>query len=153
MRELFGRILAPTTEQVGFLGHEVEEHKDYPMYVLSCFFFSVAGYYRMRLGYPIEGLFLFGQTGMSLMSDVVTMGRESVWHLLDRYYAVMLTVYMISNLKRTVKNLGLNGVLILLGCYYLKSSQNMYMRRDRRFLRLHTIWHGIIPMLVILQEQ
>lgn len=92
------------------------------------------------------------------MSDVVTLGEDSVWHGLDRVHAYSFTtlrtcytVYayvMWGAYSRLQAAVFFAGLAIALGC--IRLSWRAVMRRDATaFLRWHALWHLALPATAV----
>jgi hypothetical protein len=82
------------------------------------------------------------------MSDVHTIGISSYWHLIDRYFAIIISIhhfYSITNYTTFIVNI----LLFLKGFQLLKRSQVLYKEHHKDFLLYHSMWHIIIFLMSI----
>jgi hypothetical protein len=114
--------------------------KDFIFYKYSCITYALCGIVRYNQGSRLLGLFLIIQSFLSYMSDVHTLGKSSIWHPIDRYSAILVTIYHFNELK-TIKSFMLNIIAFLIALIYLRKSQIEYENKNLDFLTYHTIWH------------
>ena len=134
-------------------------------YFVSSGFYAAAG---LLVGYvergrphvlPGEPIIWCLQTVFTQLSDVVTLGEDSVWHGVDRLHAYSFTIlraaYTLyaycawgaySQLQAIVFSVGL---ALALCC--IRLSWMAVMRRDANaFLRWHALWHLMLPATGVL---
>lgn len=146
--KLLKYVLNPSIEQNGLTCKEVKYHPHFKIYVISCSFYAIAGSIRLKNGYTKEGINLMIQSFVSYMSDVHTMGIQSRWHVIDRYFAFTLSVIHLYSLK-TQKDYAINFILFLFGLRYFTSSIKYYSKHSTKFLIEHTKWHCVTPIIAL----
>lgn len=147
--ELFLNIISPEIEQNGGPPKkELEKMPEFYLYASSCFLYFLAGLIRIRQKEYLDGSNLIICSFFSYMSDVHTMGVKSYWHIIDRYFALIISIYHFYSLK-TRKSFAINMVLFVLGIIFLKRSQKMYANHQKDFLLEHTKWHMIGPIMAL----
>lgn len=119
---------------------DVLDDPRFPAYRMSCFAYLVAGLIRFRAS-PLCGVLLICQSFLSYMSDVHTLGVESMWHSVDRITALITCLSHFVSVSRNPASLSTNLVVFAQALYWLDESQAMYARGDKRFLTAHTRWH------------
>jgi len=147
--KLLINIVDPTFEQNGLTRSLVIGSIYWNLYVYSCFLYMIAGLVKIYRKEQIYGFNLIVQSFLSYMSDVETLGQKSHWHLLDRYFALVLSCYHFSTVK-TRNTFVLNFILFLIGLRFLKKSIKFYHEKNERFLLEHTKWHLIAPLMAII---
>ena len=134
-------------------------HK-HTFYYVSSTFYGASG---LVLGYiehgkdhalPGEPVVWVLQTIFTHLSDVVTLGEDSVWHAVDRLHAYTFTVlravytlyaYFFMRAYSDVQAaVFLVGLVTALCC--IRLSWMAVLRRDAAaFLRWHALWHLMLP--------
>ena len=129
-------------------------------YHMSAGFYAAAGLVMWHAergrshALPGEVFVCFVQTFLTHMSDVVTLGKDSAWHGLDRVHAYAFTAFRAcysfyayaawsaySRLQAIVFAVGLAFALV---CIAL--SWNAVVRRDAAgFFYWHALWHLSLP--------
>jgi hypothetical protein len=129
--------------------------KEYPTafryYTWSSYLIALAGLVRLLQGrnkFLIGSINLILQSGLSYLSDVITIGRPSYWHLLDRYFAIYVTVHHFYSIN-TLSCMIINILLFGKGLQLLNLSQVLYGKHDKEFLASHTKWHIIIFLMSV----
>ena len=126
-------ILRPTTHQKGLTdGGE--------LYEISCFFYLVAGVIRFHQGSNLDATNLILQSIISFVSDVIFLGKSSIWHPIDRYFAVYTCGVHFYTLKYSMSII-LNLIILLIGYNFLVRSQKLYLEDDPNFSVYHVFWH------------
>lgn len=149
--KLLLNVLNPSIEQSGLTYYDVKDHKYFKVYAISCFFYAISGLIRICQGSQQDGINLIIQSLLSFMSDVCTMGEPSYWHILDRYYALSISVYHFYSLN-SQRAFIVNLMLFLIGYRYLKKSQYYYTIHSDKYLLEHTKWHCVAPIMALLSN-
>lgn len=149
--KLLQNVLRPEIDDPGLTYDDVKNHKYFNLYVISCFFYAISGLIRIRQGAKQDGINLIIQSLLSFMSDVYTIGKTSYWHIIDRYYALSISIYHFYSLK-TKRALILNSLLCLIGFRYLTISQHYHAKRSDKNLLAHAKWHSVAPMMALLSD-
>jgi hypothetical protein len=151
--DFISMTLHPTFEQPGMSHDMIKDHPVYSLYAFSCFFYGIAGYIRLTSSDSnrIEFYLLMAQSILSYKSDVETIGEVSHWHLLDRYYATFLCIYL-SIFRWNRLKLPFNFILFLIGFYYLDRSRKKYLNHSPDFMYDHIKWHAVAPILGLLNN-
>ena len=135
-------------EQNGPNKETLSLNKYWNLYVSSCFFYTFSGLVRFYQGSKIDGINLIIQSFLSYKSDVSTIGLKSHWHLLDRYFAIIISIYHFYSLK-TYKTFIINFILFLIGFHLLKKSIKLYEDENEQFLIEHIKWHCVAPLMAL----
>jgi len=141
-------ILVPSFNQEGLFKEHLKHKWEFNIYSLSCFCYTLAGIIRIKQDNFNDGINLILQSFISYMSDVHTLGTNSKWHLIDRYSAIIVSIYHFYSLN-SKSSIIINLLLFLVGFRYLKRSQIMYSLHDDNFLIEHTKWHFISILMAI----
>lgn len=149
--KLLQNILRLDIDDHGLAYNDVKDHKYFNLYVVSCFFYAISGLIRIRQGAMQDGTNLIIQSLLSFMSDVYTMGETSYWHILDRYYALSISIYHFYSLKSRLAFV-VNFMLFLIGIRYLMISQHYHAKRSDKNLLAHTKWHCVAPIMALLSD-
>ena len=134
--------------------------EQHPFYLISSTFYAIAGLFmgyvergrpHALLGEPIIWIL---QTIFTHMSDVATLGEDSIWHAVDRLHAYTFTVlratytlYAFYAWKAySPTQAAVFGVGLTLAMCCIRLSWMAVMRRDPgAFLRWHALWHLSLP--------
>ncbi len=126
-------ILRPTTHQKGLTdGGE--------LYETSCFLYAISGVIRFYQGSNLDAVNLILQSIISFTSDVVFLGKSSIWHPVDRYFAVYTCGVHFYTLKNS-RSIIINLIVLLIGYNFLVKSQKLYLEDDPDFSVFHVLWH------------
>lgn len=146
--ELLKNVLRLDIDDPGLKYEDLKNHKHFKLYAFSCFFYTISGIIRIHQGSRQDGFNLILQSFLSFMSDVYTMGERSYWHIIDRYYALSISIYHFYSLK-TRRSFVINFLLFLIGYKFLKKSQYYHTTRSDKILIEHTKWHCVAPIMAI----
>jgi hypothetical protein len=94
---------------------------------------------RIHQGCTPDGIVLIIQSIFSYISDVETLGQNSIWHPLDRYFAIFTCIFHFYTLNFI--SFLVNLILLIVGYLYLIESQILYENNDSNFAFNHTLWH------------
>ena len=122
------------------------------IYSFSCIGFSLVGVIAFYFNKIVmtECIFLIFQGITSLNSDVVYLGIETNWRLID----TVLAVSQISYYLNTVKNMKVGNDLLLglmsfiLSFFCFKKSQESILFIEREYW--HTLWHFLIQYALMI---
>jgi hypothetical protein len=131
-------FLSPSPVQHGLTFARLNDNKY--EYAFSCFSYLIAGIIRYKQGATLDGFLLINQSFVSYMSDVVTLGKMSWWHPIDRYHAVFTCMYHFYSLT-SVKSWILNLIWFSIGFSRLLVSRAIYENHDVAFAKDHIVWH------------
>lgn len=132
----------------------IKKYPEYPLYLLSCITYLLVGLKKIRDREKIFGILLMIQTYVTFKSDVMTIGKHSIWHLIDRYYATLLSIlYFVMNSENYIKK----ATIFVAGSHLLRNSQIFYYKSKfypsdyniSRFMMWHTIWHMFVPFMIL----
>ncbi len=112
------------------------------LYEMSCFFYALAGIIRLYQGCNIDAFNLILQSIISYISDVVYLGKDSMWHPIDRYFAIYTCVVHFYTLRDNVASFVVNLMIIIIGYNFLVESQELYISDDIDFSVCHVLWHS-----------
>jgi hypothetical protein len=130
---------------------EIQHMWEFKLYAFSSFTCVIAGIIRIKQGAKQDGINLIFQSFLSYMSDVHTMGIPSRWHIIDRYFAIIISAYHFYSLKSR-KSIIVNLFLFMFGFIFLRRSQIFSEQRDIRYLLEHTKWHCILPIMALTSD-
>jgi len=147
-KELLLGIIIPRFSQDGLSKEDVKNFWQFEIYKLSCFLYTIAGIIKIFNGSKYNGICLMVQSLTSYMSDVHTLGTNSKWHAVDRYYALVMSIYHFYIIK-SMRIIIINVLLAIIGFKYLKNGQKLYSLNDTNFLNEHTKWHFIAPIMTL----
>jgi hypothetical protein len=137
--------------QRGLTYYDLKDHKYFTLYAISCFFYAISGLIRIYQGSRQDGINLIIQSLLSYISDVYKLGEPSYWNIIDRYYAVSISIYHFYYLK-TPEALSVNLILFLIGFNFLAKSRQYYATHSDKYLLEHTKWHSVAPIMAILSD-
>ncbi len=127
-------ILRTTTEQKG----PTEGGK---LYEISCFFYAISGMIRFHQESNLDAINLILQSIVSYVSDVIFLGKNSISHPIDRYFAIYTCIVHFYTLKN-IRSILINFIVLLIGYNFLTESQELYEKDDPNFSMNHVLWHS-----------
>lgn len=145
---------------------QIKYNQDYNIYAASCLNYALCGgavwYFSDILEknvpwywWKTEYIILFNQSILAYWSDVLTLGKKSIAHPLDKFFANVIAFGMVfkwfSLGKKYPKEFCINAVLFFQAMYHLHKSQQYYKLHDNRFLLEHTYWHIFTPLMLLYQ--
>jgi hypothetical protein len=142
------QTLSLSTTQNGFTYETIKYHEYFKLYSFSCFFYLLAGLIRIKQKAYVDGINLIIQSFLSYKSDVLTLGLSSKWHIVDRYFAFLISIYHFYVIDSVYK-IVINTVLFFTALDYLESSRNDYVNNSSNFLIEHTKWHFVSVIMAL----
>jgi len=121
------------------------------IYEMSCFIFLIISIFRYMQGSKLDAFNLFLQSIFSYLSDVVYLGKTSIWHIVDRYFAIYTCIVHFFTLK-TASSFIANLIIIITAYNFLLVSQELYHKDDPDFSVFHTMWHLILFLMIYVSD-
>ncbi len=119
------------------------------IYAVSSFFYAFAGLIRLYQNFHLDAFNLIIQSFLSFISDVITLSIDSIWHPIDRLFAIYTCFYHFSTITSPISFIT-QLIIFLIGYNFLNDSNNFYDKNDDSFEYYHTLWHmTCIIMLIV----